>query len=293
VAIALALLAALAFAAGTVLQQRGALRTPASADDARFLVQILREPVWLAGGALQAVGWVLQAAALDRGSLIVVQSLTTLSLVMALPLGAWLSDQRIGRREAVGALAVVGGIVVFLSAGAPSDDGSNPTAAAWWTAGVVSAALVAVAGVLATRQHGARRAALYGLGAGVSFGLQAAVTKVFVGEIGHGIAALLTTWSTYALIASAVTGFVLQQSALKTGALAPAMAANNATTLLYSMVLGVVVFDETLAGGAARRLPAWGGLALAVAGVVVLAGRASEPSKVGPVGNGHNRGRRP
>jgi hypothetical protein len=109
---ALALLAALAFAAGTVLQQRGALLTPAGAEDARFLVQILREPVWLGGAALQAVGWVLQAAALDRGSLVVVQSLTTLSLVMALPLGAWLTDQRIGQREVVGALAVAGVVVL-------------------------------------------------------------------------------------------------------------------------------------------------------------------------------------
>ncbi|HMF27910.1 MAG TPA: DMT family transporter, partial [Candidatus Cybelea sp.] len=85
--IALALLAATAFATGTVLQQRGALAAPAPEGDARFLTQILQEPVWLAGGLLQALGWVLQAAALDRGSLIVVQSLTTLSLVIALPLG--------------------------------------------------------------------------------------------------------------------------------------------------------------------------------------------------------------
>ena len=71
-AVALGLLAALAFAMGTVLQQRGTLQTRAGADDARFLVQILRQPVWLAGGLLQATGWVLQAAALDRGPLVLV-----------------------------------------------------------------------------------------------------------------------------------------------------------------------------------------------------------------------------
>ena len=61
-AVALALLAAVAFATGTVLQQRGTLATEAGTDDARFLLQILREPVWLAGGLLQACAWVLQAA---------------------------------------------------------------------------------------------------------------------------------------------------------------------------------------------------------------------------------------
>jgi drug/metabolite transporter (DMT)-like permease len=280
-------LAALAFAAGTVLQQRGTLRTPAS--DARFLVQILHEPVWLAGGALQAVGWILQAAALDRGSLVVVQSLTTLSLVFALPLGEWLTDQHIGRAEIVGALAVVAGIVVFLSAGAPTGGTSNPSAAAWWTAIVVSAVLVVGTGVLASKQRGPARAALFGVAAGISFGLQAAVTKVFVDEIGQGVAHLLATWSTYGLIASALAGFVLQQSALKTGALAPAMGANNASTLVWSVVLGFLVFDETMAAGAARRVPAWLGLTLAVAGVITL---ASGSSNVGTVRNGRDSGRR-
>ena len=281
-------MAAVAFAAGTVLQQRGTLRTPAG--DARFLVQILHEPVWLVGGGLQALGWTLQAAALDRGSLVVVQSLTTLSLVFALPLGAWLTDQHIGRTEIVGALAVVAGIVVFLSAGTPSGGTSNPSATAWWTAIVVSAVLVVGTGVLATKQLGAARAALFGVAAGVSFGLQAGVTKVFVNEIGHGVAHLLGTWSTYGLIVSALAGFVLQQSALKTGVLAAAMGANNASTLVWSVVLGFLVFDETMAADAARRFPAWLGLALAVLGVITLASRSSN---VATVGNGRDSGRRP
>jgi len=288
VAVALGLLAALAFAAGTVLQQRGTLRT--AAGDARFLVQILHEPVWLAGGGLQALGWTLQAAALDRGSLVVVQSLTTLSLVFALPLGAWLTNQHIGRSEVVGALAVVAGIVVFLSAGTPSGGTSNPSATAWWTAIVVSAVLVVGTGVLATKQRGATRAALFGAAAGVSFGLQAGVTKVFVNEIGQGVAHLLATWSTYGLIVSALAGFVLQQSALKTGVLAAAMGANNASTLVWSVVLGFLVFDETMAADAARRFPAWLGLALAVLGVITLASRSSN---VAGVGNGRDSGRRP
>ena len=116
-AVVLALLAALAFAAGTVLQQRGALSTPAGGNDPRFLAQIWREPAWLAGAGLQATGWVLQAAALDRGPLIVVQAMTTLSIVIALPLGVRLTDQHIERRDMVAAFAVVAGIVAFLVIG--------------------------------------------------------------------------------------------------------------------------------------------------------------------------------
>jgi drug/metabolite transporter (DMT)-like permease len=272
----LALLAACAFAAGTVLQQRGTLQAPASGEDARFLVQILHEPVWLVGGFMQVVGWVLQAAALDRGPLVVVQSLTTLSLVIALPLGVRFTDQHVGRREVLGAAAVIVGIILFLAAGTPSGGTSNPSAAAWWSAGLASIVIVAGVAVLARTRRGATRAALFGAAAGVGFALQAAVTKVFVGELGNGVASLLTTWSTYVLIVSALVGFVLQQSALKTGVLAPAMAASNASTLIFSVLFGIAIFDETLTQGTTRVVSAWIGLAIAVAGVVSLASRTTE-----------------
>src|SRR5215469_1013798 len=100
----LAVLAAIAFAFGTVLQQKGTMSTRAGEMDPRFLIEILHEPVWLAGLIFQIVGWVLQAMALDRASLVAVQSLVSLSLVIALPLGCWLTNQHVGRREIAGAL---------------------------------------------------------------------------------------------------------------------------------------------------------------------------------------------
>jgi drug/metabolite transporter (DMT)-like permease len=269
--IVFALLAAAAFAGGNVLQQKGTLETPAGGDDPRFLVQILARPVWLAGAALQASGWVLQAAALNLASLVVVQSLTMLSLVVALPLGARITGQRIGRREMVGALAVVVGIALFLSVGSPGGGTAHPTASAWWSAGLTSLVLVGVAVVLGQRRQGAARALLFGAGAGIAFGLQAAVTKVFVGELGHGVLALLSSWTVYVLIISALTGFALMQSALKTGVLAPAIAASNSLTLFASVVLGITLFGESLGHGGGQLTPAVIGLAVALAGISRLA----------------------
>jgi len=268
----LALLAACAFAVGTVLQQRGTLQAPAQGEDVRFLVQILREPVWLLGGAMQAVGWVLQAAALDRGPLVVVQSLTMLSLVIALPLGVRFTDQHVGRREVLGAVAVIGGIIVFLTMGTPAGGTANPSATAWWSAGLVSLVIVVGLAGLGRTRSGGTRAALFGAAAGVGFALQAAVTKVFVGELGKGVMSLLTIWPTYVLIISALLGFALQQSALKTGVLASAMASSNASTLVFSVVFGITIFDETLTHGGTRVGSAWIGLAVAVLGVLSLAG---------------------
>ena len=275
--IALALLAALAFAGGNVFQQKGTLATPAGEDDPRFLVQLFRRPVWLIGALLQAGGWVLQAAALNQGSLVLVQSVTTLSLVVALPLGSRVTGQQVGRREVVGAFAVLAGIVLFLSVSQTKGGNLHPSSSAWWSAGFVSAVLVGSAVQLGRRRRGSTRAMLFGFGAGVAFGFQAAVTKVFVGQLGHGVSVLLNSWTTYALVASALVGFALMQSALKTGVLAPAMSSSNAMTLVSSVLLGIVVFGETMGHGGGQLAPAALGLLLAVAGIVRRVGAVASP----------------
>ena len=66
---ALAILAAVLFALGTVLQQKGTLSHDGerAGDDPRFLLQDPPpDPVWLAGAMVlqSTVGWVVQAMAL-------------------------------------------------------------------------------------------------------------------------------------------------------------------------------------------------------------------------------------
>ena len=277
----LAMVAAIAFAFGTVLQQKGTLSTTAGAKDPRFLLQILHQPVWLAGLLFQVVGWILQAMALDRAPLTVVQSLISLSLVVALFLGVWLTGQHVGGREIAGAAFTLVGIGLFLSAGQPQGGTTHPSATTWWLAGLVTLAFVVVLFTVGGRLGGAEAALTLGMAAGLCFGLQAAVTKTFVTELGGGLAGLLSSWSVYVLIASALIGFVLQQSALKTDVLAPAMASSNSVTLFSSVVLGVAVYGEKLSGGGGTHAGlAILGLAVAIMGIVLLAGSAApRPTK--------------
>ncbi|HSZ38065.1 MAG TPA: DMT family transporter [Acidimicrobiales bacterium] len=269
----LAIVAAVLFALGTVLQQKGTLSTEASEGDPHFLLQILRRPVWIAGAVLMASGWVLQAMALDRASLVVVQSLTALSLVIALPLGALLTDQHIGRRELGGALLTSLGIIFFIAAGQPQGGTNHPSATSWWIAGVSIGVLVIVLVAVGARFSGAARALTFGAASGLGFGLQAAVTKTFVTEIGAGVLALLSGWAAWVLILSALTGFALQQSALKTGVLAPAMASANSVTLFTSVVLGITVYGEQVSkGGTGHSSSAFLGLFVAIVGIALLAG---------------------
>jgi drug/metabolite transporter (DMT)-like permease len=66
--IALALVAALLFALGTVLQQKAGLDDPTDTDapggTSGLLLQMARRPVWLAGIAADALGFAAQAVAL-------------------------------------------------------------------------------------------------------------------------------------------------------------------------------------------------------------------------------------
>jgi hypothetical protein len=167
--------------------------------------------------------------------------------------------------------------VLFLLVGSPQGGTSQPDAAAWWSAVVSTVVVVGLLAGFGWHRGGAIKALLLGSAAGVGFALQAAVTKVFMTQLGHGLAALLGNWTTYALIASAIVGFVLQQSALRTDVLAPAMASSNAVTLLAS-----VIFGETLSQGHGRLVPAIIGLAFALIGFVLLAG-AKPPLAVEPI----------
>lgn len=279
---ALALLAALAFALGNVLQQKGTLETEAPEDDPHFLAQAVRRPVWLAGGLCQVGGWILQAVALKSGSLVVVQSLTSMSLVIALPLGAKITDQQITRRVTAGAVAMVAGIALLLTVGSPVGGTTQPSASAWVSAGLVSVLIVAALYRMGRHRQGAAKALLFGSAAGVAFGLQAAVTKVFMELVGKGLGTILTSWTIYVLIVSAIVGFVLQQTALKTGILAPAMATSNAVTLISSVLLGVSVFGESVSSSNSRSAPSIVGLLIALIGIVLLAG-ANPPQSTHPM----------
>lgn len=277
----LALLSALSTALATTFQQRGALDTPAAGNDPRFFVQVLMQPIWLLGGVLMLVGWVLQAIALNRGVFVVVQALVSLSLVFALPLGMKITNQTVNRRSLIGALLTLFGIVGFLVFGQPAGGASKPDASSLVVWGAI--ALVSIAGLAryAVKRTGPQAAALFGTAAGISFGVQAAATKIFVGQLGFGMAAILGSLSTYLLIICALAGFGLQQSALKTGFLAPEMASTSASALTTSVVLGVVIFGDTLA--ASGHLPfALVSLATSVVGVVILASSSASAAATPP-----------
>lgn len=275
--IALALAAALLFALGTVLQQRAGLEEPATGTSSGLLIQMARRPVWLAGIGADALGFGCQAAALGFGRLAVVQPLLVASVIFALPLGARLTGQRVRRADVGAALLVTGALVAFLTIADPSGGRSDAPLGDWLVAGAACAAACVPLVLLGQRGPAPRRAAFMGIATGVLFALSAALTKAVVDELDDGVLSIFTSWHLYALAAVGYAAMTLNQLALNTGALAPAVATSMAFDPITSVVLGVTLLRESLDASAGAIAATLAALVAAGVGMAILSRAQAQP----------------
>ena len=93
--VVLAVLAAVFLAIGIVMRQRATMDVPQEhgVSSVMFLT-LLRRPLWWAGTAAAVAGYVFQALALAKGSLLLVQPILVSALLFALPLSARLAHRR-------------------------------------------------------------------------------------------------------------------------------------------------------------------------------------------------------
>lgn len=274
--IVLALVAALLFALGTVLQQRAGLEKPSEGGSSGLLLRMARRPVWLAGILADAFGFLAQAAALGIGRLAVVQPLLVSSVVFALPLGARLTGQRVRRIDVGAAILVVGALIAFLTIANPSGGRDDAPVGQWLVAGGACVLVCVPLVLLGRRGPAPRRAASLGIATGVLFALSAALTKVVVDDLDDGILEMFVEWHLYALIAVGYASMTLNQLALNTGALAPAVATSMAFDPIASVVLGVTLLDESLNTSPLEAVGTAIALAAALVGMAILARSQSQ-----------------
>jgi drug/metabolite transporter (DMT)-like permease len=283
--IVLALVAALFFAFGTVLQQKAGLAEPNTGSSAGLLVQMAKRPVWLLGIGCDVLGFLCQFAALSIGRLAVVQPLLVFSVVFALPLGARLTGQRVRRADIVAAIVVTAGLIAFLAIANPSG-GRTDAPFGQWLIAAGAALLVAAPLVLASRRFSAApKAALLGTATGVLFGLSAALTDVTGHRFDTGILHIFTSWPLYALIVVGYLAMTLSQMSLNSGALAPAVATQMAFDPIASVLLAVFLLHETLHETPLGWVATVIALGAALAGMAVLA-RTQEGTVAAKPGSG-------
>jgi drug/metabolite transporter (DMT)-like permease len=277
--IVLALVAAFLFALGLVLQEKAASTLPAEAVGKGFLFRLAHQPVWLLGLVTQMLGFVAQAVALGIGRMVIVQPLLVASIVFALPLGRLLEGRRIRRTEVVGATLVTVGLAALLVASKPAEGTDDASFLSWAVIGGATLGVAVLLFTLARGRAASVRAGLLGTAGGILFGLSAALTKTTVSRLDDGIGAVLGDWHVYALVVVSVAAFWLEQAALQTGALAPAVATTMAFDPLSSLVFGIALFDEALHESALGYAFSSLALAAALAGLVVLARAKGEESR--------------
>ena len=285
--IVLALAAALLFALGSVLQQKAGLDDPESSEGAGagLLVRMAKRPVWLAGIASDALGFVGQAIALTIGRLAVVQPILATSMVFALPLGHRFTGQRISRSDVGAAVLVTVSLIAFLVVADPSGGRDDAPVGEWLLAGAVCAAICIPLVLASLRARPAVKATLLGTATGILFGVSAALTKSVGDQFEEGVLTIFTDWHLYALIAVGYTSMTFNQMALTTGVLAPALATSMAFDPISSVVLGTTLMEESLHETTLGVIATLFSLAAALAGMVILA-RTSQGATASKPGSG-------
>ncbi len=271
IAVVAALTAAFCFAEASLVQQTVARES--GADEVlrlRLLLDLARRPRWLAGIGLDALSFFILGFALAFGPLALVQPLAALDVLFVLPLIARRQHRRLTIGDGIGALAVTGGIAVFLAIATPSGGSAAPGLRVWLPVFVGAALLSGLAAMAGLRVQGKARVIWFAVAAGAVYGVLDSLAKATVDVLAdHGLA-VLATWEPWALLAAGITGALLGQSAFSSGALSLSLPVIGTLSPITAVIIAATVFGEKLASSPWQLGVQLAGGALAVAGIFVL-----------------------
>jgi hypothetical protein len=290
--IVFALLTALCNAVSVIARHIASTADPHRPTGWQLVGYLLRSPLWLAGWGAQIAAFVFQALALHLGQVSVVQPLLVTELVLALVLRRFWIGQSIAGAAWGGATAACAGLAVFIVAAEPRGGHSSPTPGHW------AAALIACGGVAALLSVGgrtgppARRAALRGIAAGLTWSLEAAFIKTATYDVAqYGLGGAFTRWAIYAVAVGGIAGVLLDQAALTDVPLRVSQPFMVITDPVVSIALSVWLFGEEFVLDPALLVAAAAGFLVMCAGVVVLSqtAPATLEADTGPTAVSHSR----
>jgi drug/metabolite transporter (DMT)-like permease len=273
VSYATALAAAVLLGVGFVLQQYSAGQEPESRFLRwRIMTDLLRKPRWLLGIACMVAGYLCAAWAIGHLELTLVEPMLTTYLVWALVLAVPMSRQRVKLAEVVGAVILIGGVTLLSVSRSITPIGLDFGSFSHWYAAAIIAGVAALAVRIGHRRKGQVRATLTGLGAGLVFGIQDALTRQTLEILqGNSFTALFSAWAPYALVGAGIVGIWLMQNAFSAAPLHASLPAIAAGEPIAGIALGVVVFGDRVQISAGLLAIEAGGIAALIVGVVAVA----------------------
>lgn len=286
--IVLALASALLLAAASAAEHGAANDVPDErAGGISMLIDLLRRPLWLLGVTSDVSSFAFQGAALAFGSLLLVQPLLVSSLLFALPLSARIGRRRVGRSEWTWAAVLTAGLIVFVTVGQPSRGIDLAPIREWVPSAIVLAVVIVACLLLASTQQGARRSVPLALITGVTYGITAAMAIGVVHLIGDGLGPVLRSWELWVMLATALLGWWIQQSAYQAGALTASLPVVMVGEPVVAVALGIGILHERIeTGPLGWAAIVVAGLAIAVAVVALArsAARYEQQAKDRPAG---------
>lgn len=277
----LAIVAAMSFALAATLWQKASVGLGVEASKPGSFLRLLASGVWLLGLGAQILGILLQAAALDRGRVAIIQPLLVTTVVWALPLGYFLTQQVITRRHVIGATIIVVGLAVFGSVGDPAAGVDDAPLSDWLSAFLVLGALCAGLLLFARRGGPGVKAGVLGATAGILYGISATLMKPVVENLHeNGFTAVLESWELWVMAVTGIVGFYIQQLSLATGRLVTSVATVSVVNPVVSVMLGALVLQERL-----DQTPQWhavvaiGALGAALFGAILVASASEVESE--------------
>jgi drug/metabolite transporter (DMT)-like permease len=279
-AVGLSLVSAVAYAVAAVAQERLAARGAQDQAAGRAgggLLALMRRGAWWWAVGLNVTGAALHVAALTFGPLTVVQPLGALTLVAAVPLGAYRAGRRVSRGEWTGTICTLVGLAVILLAAAgsaPSEALSLPQALG------VSAAAASVAALLVFSLPGSRPGLRHATASGVASGVASALTQTVTVTFTSASGGRMPVWGVAVvavLVAAFACGGLLLAQVTYRGGLGAPLALLTLANPVAAAAIGLILLGERLQGGPLGVLAAAVGAVLAARGVVLLT-RAAVPA---------------
>ena len=241
VGFASALAAAIAFGVASLLQEDGARRSPTRRNvGLRLLGDLLRQPAFVAGTALDVAGFVLTFVALRQLPLFAVEAAVA-SAVAVTAVGSARRGQRLSRAGRGAVVAVVVGLAFIGSSALPE---GPPTLAGPGRLALLAGvpALAAVGFLVGRRMTGSGAAPALGGLAGVGFALFGVASRVLAE------APFVQDPLSWAAVAYIGLGLLLYGAALQRGPVTAVMAATTAVETVLPALVGLALADGARSG---------------------------------------------
>ncbi|MGK5681253.1 DMT family transporter [Actinoplanes sp. URMC 104] len=265
-AVAFSVLSAASYAAAAVAQER--LAEHGQRGLSGWAVALL-----LTGGG---VG--LHVAALNFGTVAVVQALGTLTLLFALPIAAVRFHTSIGRAGWIDAVLTVVGLALILSLSVESSEPAVLAEPDEHRLALVTLAVVGALSLAAWRAGPRLQAVLLAAAAGTAFGIASVLSKAVLEALTSGGPGAVTPFAGVAVLVFSTGGYLLGQLSYGRAGMAAPLATVSVVNPIVAAIAGVVVFEEGFRFGVVGLVVVAGAAVVMTLGVIGLARHAATPS---------------